>query len=113
MQLLQVSSCGGHKLANKWVYIFCDNMSVIHMINNSSSSCKNCMVLIRLITLKEMCKNFRIFAKHIRTENNGPSDALSRLDFKHFVRLTKHKNMEQTSCMIPKEITPLSKIWLK
>ena len=34
-------------LTNRKVIIFCDNQSVIHMVNNTTSSCKNCMVLIR------------------------------------------------------------------
>ena len=44
---------------NRCVHIFCDNMSVVFMLNNMSSSCRNCMVLIRLITLECMCNNFR------------------------------------------------------
>ena len=33
------------------VTIFCDNMAVVHMINKGSSGCKNCMVLLQLLTL--------------------------------------------------------------
>ena len=103
----------GHALANKRIYLFCDNMSVVHMINGSTSSCKNCMILIRLITLKSMCENCRIFAKHVRSEDNGPSDALSRLDFARFARLTAHKQMDRMSSKIPEELWPISKIWIK
>ena len=46
-----------HKYQNKWVILFCDNESVVHMVNNSSSSCKNCMVLIRIITLHSLLNN--------------------------------------------------------
>ena len=35
-----------HRFKNKRVYLFCDNMSVVHMINNSTSSCVKCMTLI-------------------------------------------------------------------
>ena len=41
-----------YKYKNMNIVIFCDNMSVVHMINTSSSKCKNCMVLLRLIVLK-------------------------------------------------------------
>ena len=40
------------RFRNSRVYLFCDNISVVHMINNSSSSCKNCMHLIREITME-------------------------------------------------------------
>ena len=46
------------------------------MINNSTSSCKNCMVLIRIITAESILRNVRIFAKHVSTKNNGKADAL-------------------------------------
>ena len=38
----------GHEFRNKRVIIYCDNMSVVHMVNKSSTGCQNCMVLIRL-----------------------------------------------------------------
>ena len=34
-----------NRFQNRRIYVFCDNMSVVHMINNMSSSCKNCMIL--------------------------------------------------------------------
>ena len=34
------------RFANKRIVIFCDNISVVHMVNNSTSNCKNCLVLI-------------------------------------------------------------------
>ena len=37
-------------LKNRRICLFCDNKSVCSMINNSSASCGNCMILIRLIT---------------------------------------------------------------
>ena len=48
-----------HKFRNMHIHLFCDNMSVVHMINNSSSTCKNCMVLIRKITLAGLFHNTR------------------------------------------------------
>ena len=66
---------------NKKVILFCDNMSVVSMINNSSSNCKNCMVLIRLLVAESICRNVRVYARHVGTKDNGKADALSRLDF--------------------------------
>ena len=39
------------KIKNKRIVIFCDNQAVISMVNNMTSSCKNCMILIRLLVL--------------------------------------------------------------
>ena len=101
------------RFRNRRVFIFCDNMSVVHMINNSSSSCRNCMVPIRLITFETLCQNVRIFAKHVRSEDNGISDALSRLDFKRFRNLTAHKNLDAQPTEIPVKLLPIARIWLK
>ena len=78
------------KFQNMRVCIFCDNMSVVHMVNNMSSKCKNCMVLIRLITLECMKQNVRLYAKHVRTHLNSAADALSRLEFAKFKRVPAH-----------------------
>ena len=69
------------RFKNHKIRLFCDNKSIVHMLNSSSSSCKNCMVLIRIITLESMVKNVRVYAKHVTSKMNGKSDALSRLDF--------------------------------
>ena len=50
------------RFKNMRICLFCDNMSVVQMINNMSSSCKNCMILIRIITLEGLKQNTRIFA---------------------------------------------------
>ena len=97
---------------NKRIYLFCDNEAVVHMINNSSSKCKNCMVLVRLITAESMICNVRVFAKHVGTKQNGKADALSRLDFKRFWELSK-SSMNQDCSSIPDNIWPISKIWMK
>ena len=99
------------RLKNKRVRQFCDNESVCHMINNSASKCRNCMVLLRLITLEGLVQNVRIFAKHVRTKKNGKADSLSRLQFRRFWRLDDQ--MESFPPAIPETIWPISRIWLK
>ena len=66
-----------HRFKNQKIQLFCDNKSAVDMINASSSKCRNCMVLIRLITLEGLKNNVRIFVKHVKSENNEISDALS------------------------------------
>ena len=63
---------------NKRICLHCDNQSVVAMVNSSSSKCKNCMYLIRRITLRSMECNTRVFAVYVNTKANYFADALSR-----------------------------------
>ena len=80
------------------------------MINNSSSSCRHCMVLIRIIVLESMIQNVRVFAKYVKSKDNGKADALSRLNFDKFFELGPDMNELPES--IPDQIWPLDKMWL-
>ena len=73
-------------LRNKRMILFCNNMSVVDMINQSSSSCPNCMVLIRRIVLLNSFHNVRVFAMHIRSAKDILADALSRNQMQRFWR---------------------------
>ena len=95
--------------ANKRIILFCDNEAVVKMINNSSSSCKKCMVLLRMLVAEGIIRNVRIFARHVRTNHNGKADALSRLDFKRFWRLAGNM-MNEVPSSIPQEIWPMNKL---
>ena len=79
------------RFKNSRIAIFCDNIGVVNMINNNSSKCKNCMVLIRIIVLKSLIHNVRLSAKYVPSKQNSISDSLSRLDFPRFLHLTKGK----------------------
>ena len=99
-----------HQFENRRIYLFCDNESVCNMLNNSSSSCEYCMILIRIVVLKSLCHNVRIFAKHVKTDDNGISDALSRFQMSRFKKLAPWMaNVEPTD--IPRELHPIQKIW--
>ena len=41
----------GHMLKNTRIAVYCDNSAVVDMVNQTTSSCKNCMYLIRLLVL--------------------------------------------------------------
>ena len=101
-----------YKFSNKRIAIFCDNMSVVHMVNSMSSSCKNYMVLIRMITLECMCRNVRISAMHVASGGNEIADSLSRLDFDRFHDLTDGMNFSDFPEGISDAVWPISKIWL-
>ena len=97
---------------NRCITIFCDNQSVVAMINNTASSCKNCMVLIRLIVLQSMIHNVRLFAKYIPSKENLVSDCLLRLKFDLFEKYKVEMNLEEERTPIPDNIWPMSKLWI-
>ena len=98
-----------HRYKNKRILLFCDNQSMVHMVNNTSSSCANCMVLLRKLILKGLTENIRIFAKYIRSADNKASDYLSHLKIEKFKQLRPDWDEQPTP--IPSEIWPISKIW--
>ena len=98
---------------NRNIILYCDNLSVVNMLNNKTSKCPNCMILVRIIVLHSMLYNTKISAHHVRTENNSISDSLSRLKFRKFKFLTRHFNLQEQSTGIPECLWPLDKVWLK
>ena len=78
------------KLQNRRVVVYCDNESVVHMVNKSSTICTNCMILIRIITLTSLRYNVRFFLNHIRGKNNKLADLLSRGKFQQFITTESH-----------------------
>lgn len=67
----------GEHFKNQRIIVYCDNQSVVHMLNNTSSKCKHCMLLIRMIVLTGLKFNLRIFGKWVSTHDNYLADALS------------------------------------
>ena len=51
-----------HLFQNKRVIIFCDNQSIVAMVNKTTSSCHRSMVLIRILVLHCLKWNTRVFA---------------------------------------------------
>ena len=98
-------------LVGKCVIMYCD-MSLVDMINNSGSSCRHCMILIRKITLKSLQCNTRFFASNVRTEKNVLADALSRHQMSHFWR-SAPPNTRKFLSSIPEELWTPEHIWLK
>ena len=105
----------GDRFKNKSIVIRCDNKSVVDIINANSSSCKNCMVLLRIMILHALKLNIHVMAKHILGCDNNLSNALSRLQFNRFWALAKKNKLffKAQPKMIPEEIWPMKKLWLK
>ena len=83
------------------------------MINNSSSKCKNCMVLIRIITLLTLTNNVSLTVKHVRGKLNTYADNLSRMEYKKFrMEARKHKrNFSKKPESIPVMLWPMDKVY--
>ena len=91
-------------LHNSRVLVHCDNQAVVNMINNSASSCRHCMKLLRLLVLNDIRCNRRLFTKHLRTELNVLPDALSRLKFQKLWKFAPNS-------MNPKPDTINQRLW--
>ena len=102
-----------NKYQNQRICLFVDNKSVRDMINSSTSGCKNCMVLIRMIVMHCMKWNVRIFAKYIPTKENSLADALSRAEPHRFWSEVKRQNLSVKfePDEIPEHMWPVQKIW--
>ena len=98
------------QLTNCRIAVFCDNQSVVQMINKMTSSCKRCMQLIRLLTLDHLQENRRLSARYISSKANFLADALSRGQWKCFFNLAS-QDMNKSGDVISKLIWPMCKIW--
>ena len=98
-----------HRFRNRRVILFCDNQSVVHMVNSTSSSCHNCMVLIHKIVLTCLKENVRLFAKYVPSKMNVAADYLSRLKIQEFRSLKK--SWDALPTVTPEELLPMSAIW--
>ena len=98
------------KLQNIRISIFCDNQSVVAMVNSNTSKCKNCMYLLRLLTLNNMIFNRKVNVIYIPTKDNYLADDLSRLRINRFLRRAP-KGTKTTPELLPDKLWPLSRIW--
>ena len=91
------------------IVVFCDNQAVVGMVNSLTSSCPNCLHLIRVLVLHGLRFNRRVFAKYVTSKNNFLADALSCLDLSCFRRLGPHMNTFPDG--VSMEIWPVNKVW--
>ena len=100
-----------HKLNNARVTIFCDNESVLHMINKLGSTCCQCMKLIRLIAMESIIWNRKVKVKHIKSGDNILADSLSHLNLEKFWS-NIHRPMNETGDTLEGLIIwPMDKFW--
>ena len=95
--------CAGIMTWAEWItkiriVIFCDNISVVSMVNNLTSGCFQCMKLIRMLTLNNLKYDHRVFICHVEGRKNILSNALSRQKIGKFLGLaprTVNKYLEK------------------
>ena len=91
-----------HRYPNARICLFCDNETVVKQLKNSSSSCKNCMVLIRMIIGQSLKYNSRVFGRWVDTKSNNLADALSRFEMTRFWKDVEEE--ERTMNPVPDQI---------
>ena len=85
----------------------------MNMINNGVSKCKNCMVLLRIISLEGLKHNIRIKALHVKSKDNFLADSLSRFKFDEFFADVRRleRDLQPMPEFIPDALWPIQKIW--
>ena len=99
-----------HRFKNKRVILHCDNESVCRMVNNSSSSCKQCMVLIRILVLHCLICNVRVYVRHLSSRANKNADLLSRMKIRRFLKINEGR-FEALPTPVPQMLWPMQKLW--
>ena len=95
------------------IKIFCDNTSVKDMVNVTSTGCINCMQLVRMLVLDGLVKGQKITVEYVKSRDNGCADALLRLNFKRFFRLSPSSLAKGKEQKLPGNLWLASKIWIK
>ena len=99
------------QLKNCRITIFCNNTSALGMVNEFTSSCPNCMFLLRMLALNGLQYNRRIFVKYVESAKNDLADSLSRIQLNRFRKLDP--GMKRFPDKISDKLYPPSKAWQK
>lgn len=100
------------KLKNSRVRILCDNQAVIHMVNETTSLCKHCMILIRLLVLAALENNVVYEVDYIESKHNRWSDLLSRMKWNRF-REESGESVNLVRVLVPEHMLPVAKFYKK
>jgi len=80
--------------SNRRIRFFCDNESVVNIINTKRSHIPRVMDLVRHLTLLTLRFNFYIRAEHIEGKHNDVADSLSRFQMERFRKLAPQADRE-------------------
>ena len=93
------------RFTGKRLQFWCDNESVVHIVNSGHSKSPRIMSLMRYLTLTAMQSNFLVRCKHISGKSNGIADAISRFQGDRFRQLAPEAS--KTPCTIPPSLMTL------
>ena len=98
---------------NQRIVIFCDNMSVVYMLNSNTSQCARCLILIRMIVMESMIQNVRLYAKHVKTKENDIADSISRFEMTRLQRTVQErgKTLLQNPDLVPPQLLDIQHLW--
>lgn len=89
----------------KRLQFWCDNESVVTIINSGHSKAPRIMDLVRFLVLISMKHNFLVRARHVPGVSNEIADALSRFQMQRFWALAPAA--DQSPCTIPPSLMTL------
>ena len=89
----------------KHLQFWCDNESVVAIINSGHSKAPRVMDLVRFLVLISMKHNFLVRARHVSGVSNDIADALSRFQMQRFRALAP--DADQNPCTIPPSLMTL------
>ena len=92
----------GSEFSNRRILFFCDNESVVNIVNSKRSRIPRVMDLLRHLTLLTLKHNFYVRVKHIEGKKNLVADALSRFQMDRFHVLAPHAN--QCASPVPPQL---------
>lgn len=93
-------STWGRCLKRKKVLLYCDNLSVVQILNSGVSKNTKMMHLVRTIFFICSCYNFECRATHISSIDNSIADSLSRLEWTKFKQLVPLADTEPVEPVI-------------
>jgi len=95
----------GSRWVRKRICLFCDNQATVTIVNKGRSKSSLIMAFSRKLTLLAMQHQFLLHAVYISTTDNGPADALSRLQLARFRQLLPSADSEPKDLPLMKDIT--------
>lgn len=91
--------------AGKRLQFWCDNETVVTIINSGHSKAPRIMDLLRTLTLLSMKHNFFVRARHVPGVSNDIADALSRFQVARFRAVAP--KADRDPCIIPPSLMTL------
>lgn len=88
--------------SNKRIQFFCDNESVVSILNTKRSRIPRVMDLVRYLTLLTLGFNFCFRAEHIEGKRNDIAGSLSHFQINRVRELAPHANRDP--CLVPPEL---------